>query len=386
MLEIIKIESKRILSKEKILLFLVIVFLLSVCSTYVSLQQFVVYSADGTVVTWQENLANAKKNLRGKNLDKNLIAAVRQWENLVYVDETSLDEIVRMNYEGKKVQELTDEEIDGFYQIRLSRIRAMLEENQYIQYTQEEKEHFLDEAGKISEIPFEYAEGWKALNKDMEMFVSVLLIVISVLLLPLFGTDPKVSMNELYRSCKFGKVSLDTARILAAFIVGTILYVLGVILFFVITIAPFGLEGGTQYIQSNATTFFSLYNITYVQQYFINAAIGFIALLFSVSLLLLITAVMEKIMVSAVILVIFWVLLLLFDQMYLWQVNHYFANFMPLRMTSFSHYFIGNEIYRIFGFSLSCMTWSILLSSLLAGIILLSAIGWEKVKRKKGLY
>ena len=75
MLEIIKIESKRILSKEKILLFLVIVFLLSVCSTYVSLQQFVVYSADGTVVTWQENLANAKKNLRGKNLDKNLIAA-----------------------------------------------------------------------------------------------------------------------------------------------------------------------------------------------------------------------------------------------------------------------------------------------------------------------
>ena len=112
MLEIIKIESKRILSKEKILLFLVIVFLLSVCSTYVSLQQFVVYSADGTVVTWQENLANAKKNLRGKNLDKNLIAAVRQWENLVYVDETSLDEIVRVNYEGKKVQELTDEEIE----------------------------------------------------------------------------------------------------------------------------------------------------------------------------------------------------------------------------------------------------------------------------------
>ena len=158
------------------------------------------------------------------------------------------------------------------------------------------------------------------------------------------------------------------------------------ILFFAIKMMPFGLDGGTQYIQSNMTTFFSLYNITYLQQYFINVTIGCIALLFVICLLLFITIVMEKIMNSAVVFTFFWITLLLFDQMYLWHVNHYFANFMPLRMTSFSHYYIGNEIYRICGYTLSCMTWSILLSSLLAGILLLSAIGWEKVKRKKGLY
>ena len=386
MIEIIKIESKRILSKEKFLLFLAIVFLFSVCSTYISLRGYMVPDIDGIAITWQENLAHAKKNLQGKNIDRELIESVRQRENFIYVDENSLEEIVRLNYEGESIRKLKDAEVGSFYQTRLSRIRTMLEENQYIQYTQEEEDHFLQKAKELSEIPFGYAEGWKTLNRDMGIFVPLLFIVISVLLLPLFGTDPKVSMNELYRSSKYGKNPLDTARILTAFIVGIALYALGMILFFAIKMMPFGLDGGTQYIQSNMTTFFSLYNITYLQQYFINVTIGCIALLFVICLLLFITIVMEKIMNSAVVFTFFWITLLLFDQMYLWHVNHYFANFMPLRMTSFSHYYIGNEIYRICGYTLSCMTWSILLSSLLAGILLLSAIGWEKVKRKKGLY
>ncbi|MCH5344847.1 MAG: hypothetical protein J1E64_12490 [Acetatifactor sp.] len=157
-------------------------------------------------------------------------------------------------------------------------------------------------------------------------------------------------------------------------------------LLFLIKMTPFGLKGWNQCIQSNVKTFFSLYNITNLQQFLLNVMIGLVALLFVVSFLLLVTVIMEKIMTSAVVFVFFWILLLLFDQMYLWPVNHYFANFMPLRMTTFSHYYVGNEIYRIFGSSLSCMAWSVTLSGLLAGIMLASAIGWEKMKRGKGLY
>lgn len=308
-------------------------------------------------------------------------------DEFIYIDETSMNEIVRLNYEGKLIQELTDEEIGSFYQTRLSRIRDMLEENQYIQYTQEEKEYFFQKASQLSEIPFGYAEGWKVLNKDMSTFVPLLILFISVLLLPIFGSDTKVSMKELYRSTRYGKKTLDTARILTAFIVGSVLYFGGISLFFVIRMIPFGLDGAMQYIQSNMTTFFSIFNMTYLQQFFANVAVGFIALFFDVCLLILITVVMDKMMNSAVVFVLFLITLLLFDQMYIWKVNHYFANFMPLRMTSFTHYYIGNEIYRIFGCSLSCMIWSILLSSLLAGILLLLlAIGWEKVKSKRGLY
>jgi len=291
-----------------------------------------------------------------------------------------------LNYEGKSVLELTDEEAGSFYQTRLSGIRAMLDENQYIQYTQEEKNIFLQKAGQLTVIPFGYAEGWKAINRDMGTFVPLLLIVISVLLLPLFGADPKISMGELCRSSRYGKKTLDTARILTAFIAGPALYIWGMVLFFAIRMMPFGLDGGNQYIQSNNATFFSLYNITYLQQFFINVAVGFIACLFVVCLLLLITAVMEKIMNSAVVFAFFWIMLLLFDQMYLWPVNHYFANFMPLRLTNFSHYYTGNEIYRVFGFSISVLSWSVLLSGLLAGVMLFLAVACLRAKGRSGRF
>ena len=262
----------------------------------------------------------------------------------------------------------------------------MLEESQRILYTEKEMQQFMQSAGQVTEIKLGYAEGWKVLNNDMGIFVVFLLILISVLLLPLFGIDPKSNMKELYRGTKYGKKPLDHARILSAFLIGVFLYVSGISPFFILKMAPFGLGGWNQHIQSNRNTFFSLYHITNLQQFLLNVMIGLVALVFVVSMVIFIEVFMEKIMTSAVVYVFFWILLLLFDQMHLWTVNHYFANFMPLRMTSFSHYYTGNEIYRILGVSLSCMTWSIVLSGLFAGIMIFVAVVSIRLKRKKGMY
>lgn len=387
MLEIIRIERKRILSIRVFLVFLAIVALFSIYSVYSILRSYEVPGSAGIAVTWRENLSHAKTDQQNAQIDRELLSMMRQHEGeFTYVDERNLEELVAVNYAGRSIRDLSDEDISNFYLRRLSNIRAMLEESQAICYTQEEIERFMQNAGQISEIQFGYAEGWKVLNDGMNVFVPVLLILISVLLLPLFGIDPKINMTELYRSTKYGKAPLDHARVLAAYIIGVFLYLSGIVLHFAIKMVPFGLKGWNQCIQSNVKTFFSLYNITNLQQFLLNVMIGLVALLFVVSFLLLVSVIMEKIMTSAVIFVFFWILLLLFEQMYLWPVNHYFANFMPLRMTSFSHYYVGNEIYRVFGSSLSCMTWSMMLSGLLAGIMLVSAIGWEKLRRNRGLY
>ena len=387
MLEIIRIERKRILGIKVFLVFLAIVVLFSAYSVYSMLRSYEVPGSAGIAVTWHENLSHAKADRQKTQIDRELLNLMRQQEDgFTYVDERNLEELVAANYGGKSIGDLSDEDISSFYLRRLSNIRAMLEESQVIRYTQKEIEQFMQHAGQVSEIPFGYAEGWKVLNDGMNVFVPVLLILISVLLLPLFGIDPKSNMTELYRSTKYGKVPLDHARVLAAYIIGAFLYLSGIVLHFVIKMAPFGLIGWNQCIQSNVKTFFSLYNITNLQQFLLNVMIGLAALLFVVSFLLFVTVIMEKIMASAVIFVFFWILLLLFEQMYLWPVNHYFANFMPLRMTSFSHYYVGNEIYRVFGSSLSCMKWCVLVAVLLSGILLAATIGWEKVKRKRGLY
>ena len=387
MLEIIRIERKRILNIKIFLVFLAIVTLFSTYSVYSVLRSYEVPSSAGIAVTWHENLSHAKAVQQKTQIDREFLNQMRQHNGeFTYVDEKNLVELVAANYDGKSIQNLSDEEIGNFYLRRLSNIRTMLEAGQMIHYTQEEIERFMQSAGQVSEIQFGYAEGWKVLNDGMNVFVPMLLILISVLLLPLFGIDPKSNMTELYRSTKYGKMPLDHARVLAAYIIGAFLYLAGIVLHFVIKMLPFGLKGWNQCIQSNIKTFFSLYNITNLQQFLLNIMVGLVALLFAVSFLLLVTVIMERIMTSAVVFVFFWILLLLFEQMYLWSVNHYFANFMPLRMTSFSHYYVGNEIYRVFGSSLSCMQWSVLVSVLLSGILLAATIGWEKVKRKRGLY
>lgn len=387
MIEIIKIERKRILSKKIFLLFLSVITLFSVYDSYSVVKRYSIPGSESVSVTWQENLEHAKVNLQGKSINREFLSIMRQRKKKVgYLDERNLDELIYVNYERKLLQDLSDYEIGSFYSRRLSNIRAMLEENLLIHYTQEEIERFMQSAAQVSEISFEFAEGWKVLNDDMGIFVAFVLVLISVLLLPLVGIDPQNNMQELCRGTKYGKGQLDHARIFTAFLSGAFLYMVSVSLYFLIKIVPFGLGGWNQCIQSNPNTFFSLYNITNLEQFLLNVMAGFAALLFVIAMILFITAFMKKIMTSAVIYAFFWILLLLFDQMYLWPVNHFFANFMPLRMTSFSHYYIGNEIYRVFGVSLSCMAWSILLSGLIAGILLLLAIRVIKEKRKRGMY
>ena len=383
MIEIMKIERKRILNIRTFLVFLLIVMLFAVYSTYSVLQSYNVPGPAGIAVTWRENLDHAKTNLQGEQIDMELRKLMHQQEGeFIYVDERNLVELVSANYDGQSIRDLSDEDISSFYSRRLSNIRA----SQRILYTEKEMQQFMQSAGQVTEIKLGYAEGWKVLNNDMGIFVVFLLILISVLLLPLFGIDPKSNMKELYRGTKYGKKPLDHARILSAFLIGVFLYVSGISLFFILKMAPFGLGGWNQHIQSNRNTFFSLYHITNLQQFLLNVMIGLVALVFVVSMVIFIEVFMEKIMTSAVVYVFFWILLLLFDQMHLWTVNHYFANFMPLRMTSFSHYYTGNEIYRILGVSLSCMTWSIVLSGLFAGIMIFVAVVSIRLKRKKGMY
>jgi hypothetical protein len=109
------------------------------------------------------------------------------------------------------------------------------------------------------------------------------------------------------------------------------------------------------------------------------------AVLFMISFVLLITILTEGIMTGAVVVIFFWILLLSFDQVRLYQIDHFFANFMPLRMTKFSHYYIGNEIYRIAGNSIDSMSWVVIISGILSMITVVLSVLFSDLKRNKNL-
>lgn len=382
-MKIILLECKRIMGRMILLGFLAFVLVVSFYDSHRILYRYSLYEQG---VTWKDSLSKAREASEGLYLDRECMEALREDANRYgYLNGENIMELVISNYEGKTLEELSDVEMEHFFQTRAWAINENLVQDTQKGYTDKEIADFMDKANSLSTLSMGYAEGWKALEEKLGNFVFLIVIVISVLALPLFGRDPAVKMEEMVRSSRYGKRQLDRARITAAYLTATVLYACSMAAYFVIIMLPFGFDGAKQPIQSNVRTFFSLYNITYMQQFLWNLFRGYVVLLFMVSLALLVTILLRNILASASVIAIFMVMLVIFNQIYLYPVNHWFTNFMPVKMTDFWHFYVGNELYRICGFSISCMSWSIVVSLILSVGSLVAGLIALHVYRKKGL-
>lgn len=372
---VVKIESKRILRKELLFTFLAVVLLLSAISSYQAVKSYELWDTNGFVASGAENLRHGKENAGKKSIEE-AIARLRNQEDVVFVDETNIAKLVALNYPDKDMRDLSDGEINLFFENRLNTIEQRLNESSNFSYTESEKERFMEEAGKLTSLTVGFSEGWKVLNRDMGEFIPLVLILISMIVMPLFADNEQTKMKELSRSTKKGKRQLDMARIITAFGMGSVLYFIAVIFYFFIKMIPFGFSGGGEYIQSSEYTFFSVFHITYMEQFLWNFIRGYVALLFVVSMTILISAVMERIMAGIVVVCFYWVFLLLMEKMMSFDVNHLFANFMPLRLAGSTDFYTRNEIYRFAGKTFDSMIWCPAVALFLSGIMIGIAAWW----------
>lgn len=362
------------------LVFLAVILLLSIYSSYQSVKGYELWNRNGYVANGRENLRHAKENASDMEIEQAL-AMLREKGEAVFVDETNIEMLVNMNYAGKDAGELSNEEINLFFENRLRTIARRLDESSRFTYTEEEKERFLERAGKLTSLTIGYAEGWKALNRDMGNFFPLVLLMISLLIMPLFADDTQNKMKELSRSTRNGKSQLATSRLISAFMIGSVFYLLAMLCFFVINMIPFGFAGGGELIQGNADTFFSVFPITYLEQFMINCLRGYVTLLFVVALTVLISVTTERIMVGSVIVCFFWLLLLVMEQMMQFEVNHWFANFMPLRLSGSADFYTANEIYRFGGGSFDSIVWCPVIALVVSAIMTALTVIWLMKER-----
>ncbi|MCH5250132.1 MAG: hypothetical protein J1E98_09370 [Lachnospiraceae bacterium] len=380
------LECKRVISRIILLGFLAFVLIVSVYDSRRNLDRYNVRDAQGIAVTWKDNLSSAKSASRELCLDKECMESLREDANRYgYLNGDNITELIFVNYERKTLEELSGDEMERFLLIRAETIGENLAADTQKGYTDEEIANFMDKAESLSVLSMEYAEGWKALAEKMGSFVLLIVIILSALVLSLFGRDPAVQMEELVRSARYGKRQLDMARITAAYLTVTVLYVCSMAIYFVVVMLPFGFDGADQPIQSNVRTFYSLYNITYFQQFLLNLLRGYVALIFTASLVLAVTILLKNMLAGASVIAIFLVTLVIFNQIYLYPVNHWLTNYMPVRMTDFRQFYTENELYRIGGLSIACMNWSIVVSLILSAFFLAAGLIALHLNRKKGL-
>lgn len=370
---VIRVESRRILKKEVFFIFFAVVILLSVSSTCQAVKSYELWDEGGVVASGRENLKHGKENAVSRSIE-DAIVMCRGLEEAVYVEETNIEKLVALNYQNKTAGALSDAEINLFFENRLGEIERRLDENINVDYTESEKERFRKEAEKLTSLTVGFSEGWKVLNRDIGRLIVIISVMISIIIMPLFAEETQTGMQELIRSAMKGKRQLDFARIITAYGTGSILYFLAVFLCFLIKMMPFGFAGANEYIQSSENTFFSVFHISYLQQFAWNCLRGYVALIFVVSMTILISVMLEQVMAGYAAICFFWGLLLIMDQMISFEVNHMFANFMPLRLAGSLDFYNRNEIYRVAGRTFDSIVWCPIVALILSVGMAVSAV------------
>lgn len=382
MFSLINAERKRILPKKIVIFFLLFLLIYTGYGTYQSLKHYEIWGNKGVSVSAKDNLNYTKDNTKNKWMGPEYMKSLRDGPFVHrYLDRVNMDSLCYINYGERVLRDLSDQDFDQFYQNRLAIVKTTIESSNY---TKEEKNGLMKKENQYKKLSMGYAEGWKNLNTNLGAFIKILFIVTVVLLLPVFGNDSGIKMEELCRTTKKGKRSLDMAKLSFAYLAGIMIYVIGNLLYFVIRMTPFGLEGAKEPIQNSRIYFYSFHHITYLKQYAINLFLGFLAMIFVISFTLLTAILVRQILAGGLILVFAGGCLMLMEQMNNSNVDHLFANFLPLKMIDFPHYYLGSEMYRIFGNSMSTIQWTAIVSLSLSIVFFIFIVICSGKMQKKG--
>ncbi|MEF9952885.1 MAG: hypothetical protein RR840_07960 [Clostridium sp.] len=352
MKKVIKSELKRILSMQVIIILFILVFGFSFVSSILKVNSYNIYNASGEVeISGWDNIRESQKKSHNMILNQEgLIDIVKRKDKSKYIYNINAVRIANSVYLDKKLAELTDKNIKEFYlnrEVLLNKIISSYDKNNQ-GISAKERKYLTDKISKLkTPIEIGYAEGWKNLNNDMIDFVIILIACICIVILPIYGEDPKVNMRGLYFSTVNGKTVLLKAKLYVGIQVGVIIYILGILIFTISRLGVLGFQGGGLPIQGSVTYFLSLKNITYFQQFILNSIIGFGAVIMSISFILLVTSITRSILSGGVILTFMVILVTLSPSVSL--VNRYFLDFMPYNMTNFNVYYLDNDIYNIYG-------------------------------------
>ncbi|HHX69772.1 MAG: hypothetical protein WAO56_08735 [Miniphocaeibacter sp.] len=370
MKSLIRAESKRVLNRNIFILIIVIIILFSVISGLMGLNSYKVISGNKILYTAKENLRRSKKESKYTFLDKEFISSLKdkKIDNIQFYK--NIDKILVKNYDLISYSELTESRAKDFYNKRLINIKKNLEGDGEKDYSKKDIKYLLQKANKIKKpIQMDYAEGWKNINRDLGMLVLLLIIISSIVILQIFGKIDKFNMDELSRTTRKGKMELSIAKVIVAIKISLIIYFTGILILLIVNGIIYGFEGFSMSIQSNPTYLYSIFKINYLQQFLINVSLGLVALLFMVGFVLFVTAVTKNLLIGGVITVFFWALMFVFEMLKDYEINHYFANFLPIKMTDFTMHYNANDIYKIFDNRYNSIIWTIMVTILISLIL-----------------
>lgn len=124
-----------------------------------------------------------------------------------------------------------------------------------------------------------YCDGWDKLLSGLGSVLSIMICLIVVITLsPVFAEEYALHTDCVIYSSRYGRTKLTTAKIIAALevVIGT--YLLYLILNLILYGSTYGLQGWNVSIQSSLHYASSMYNLTFLQMFFISVILNILGI------------------------------------------------------------------------------------------------------------
>lgn len=189
-------------------------------------------------------------------------------------------------YDYYKISKLDKAELSSFYSTRRKDVDEYLDSTEG-GYSEAEKNYVLNKYSEM-QMPLYYADadGWKTLLKAA-YFPSILIVIIlaiGFLVSGIFSDEFKYHADDVFFSTKQGRNKAIIKKICTGIITITVVYWFEVLVFTSIVLGTLGFDGANCLIETDADNWRSIYNISFVQEYWITVIGAYIGCLFILTL------------------------------------------------------------------------------------------------------
>lgn len=208
-------------------------------------------------------------------------------------------------YDYYLVDRITKEEADEFYQRRISGLKEYLNSEEIKNgFTDAEKDFLISQYEGL-ETPFyyAYADGWKAILDSHYLPTLMIFVVVltGFMTAGIFSDEFQYKADAIFFSAKYGRNKAITAKIQAGFTIVSVVYWGSMLLYSALILLVLGTGGAHCPVQTGVGNWKSIYNITYIQDFFFSLLGGYIGTLFILTLAMLISVKLRSTVIAATI-------------------------------------------------------------------------------------
>ncbi len=173
-----------------------------------------------------------------------------------------------------------EDEVGALYERRISSLKEYLEREDIKNTISEKEKEYLINQWESLKTPFhyEYAGGWKAIldSQYVPTLMTILAVILGFLVAGIFSDEFQLRADSIFFSARHGRDKAVLAKVGAGVCIATIVYWGTVLLYSLLVLGALGFGGASCPVQCGYSSWNSIYNFTYIQDYLFTTIGGYV--------------------------------------------------------------------------------------------------------------